>query len=328
MPPAQQLPPLTDLGAGIVQLRLPMTGNPLGYINGYLVEENDGYTLVDCGWKADDVLAALHAGLAQLGRSLADVKRVAITHAHYDHYGLAGTLVRAGVPELVMHPVEWTFAERHFSDPIEMDRIADAWIAKNGFHLHDVVGTDLPHHRADLIAPTRTLDDGQHLGRLRAVWTPGHTPGHLCFIDEPTGRMLTGDHILDPITPHVGVWFPERGDPIGEYVASLAKCRTLGATGVLPAHGEPFPDLIARVDALLEHEAERERQVVTTLALGDAMAADVARMLRWTSKHRAFEDLSEAHQQFAVAETLAHCEHLRARGVATRSEGLVYSLAA
>ncbi len=304
-----------------------MLGNPLGYINGYLIEEDDGFTLVDCGWKAGDVLEALHAGLAELGRSLADIKRLAITHAHYDHYGLAATLLQAGVPELLMHATEWTFAERHFSDPIEMDRIADAWIAANGFHLHDVVGTDLPHHRADLVAPTSLVADGEHIGRLRAVWTPGHTPGHLCFVDERSGRMLTGDHILDPITPHVGVWFPERGDPIGEYIASLHRCRKIGATGVLPAHGEPFPDLIARVDALLTHEADRERQVLAAVALAPANAAEVASMLRWTSKQREFAALAEAHQQFAVAETLAHLEHLRARGVVRRDAVLRYAMA-
>ena len=62
----------------------------------YLVAEADGYTLIDCGWKADDVLAALQAGLASAGAALADVKRLFVTHFHFDHYGLAGTLRRAG----------------------------------------------------------------------------------------------------------------------------------------------------------------------------------------------------------------------------------------
>jgi len=63
-------PLTTDLGDGIVQIRLPMTGNPMGYINAYLLHADDGWTLVDCGWKADDVFAALEAGLAEHGRAL------------------------------------------------------------------------------------------------------------------------------------------------------------------------------------------------------------------------------------------------------------------
>ncbi len=96
---------------------------------------------------------------------------------------------------------------------------------------------------------------------------------------------------------------------------------------MLPAHGEPFPDLIARVDALLTHEADRERQVLAAVALAPANAAEVASMLRWTSKQREFAALAEAHQQFAVAETLAHLEHLRARGVVRRDAVLRYAMA-
>src|ERR1700720_3799409 len=80
-------PPITQLGDGIVQIRLPMAGNPMRYINGYLLEDDDGFTLVDCGWKADDVLEALNAGLAEHGHTLADVRRLLITHVHFDHYG-------------------------------------------------------------------------------------------------------------------------------------------------------------------------------------------------------------------------------------------------
>ena len=69
-----------------------MAGNPMRYINGYLIEDDDGLTLIDAGWKADDVLAALHAGLREHGWALADIRRLLITHCHFDHYGLAATL--------------------------------------------------------------------------------------------------------------------------------------------------------------------------------------------------------------------------------------------
>jgi len=312
----------TSLGDGIVQIRLPMAGNPMRYINGYLVEEPDGLTLIDCGWKAGDVLAALHAGLAEQRRSLADIRRVLITHTHFDHYGLAGTLLALGVPELMMHERDWDFAQRHLSDPVGTDAMADAWIEANGLHVGAQLDEELQHHRADMVAPTRLLGDGDAIGRLRAIWTPGHSPGHLCFADTVSGRMFTGDHVLDPVTPHVGIWYRERGDSLGEYIASLHKVKVAGATGVLPAHGEPWEDLAQRVDELLAHENEREAQVLAALATGSKSAADAARVLPWTRRKRSLEELPETHQQFAVAETLAHLEHLRFGERATRDEAV------
>src|SRR6202048_5038053 len=81
------LPPITQIGDRIVQIRLPMTGNPMRYINGYLLEDDDGPTLIDCGWRGDDVLAALEQGLVLAGHTVRDIKRLLITHFHFDHHG-------------------------------------------------------------------------------------------------------------------------------------------------------------------------------------------------------------------------------------------------
>lgn len=313
------LPLTTPLGDAIVQIRLPMAGNPLRHINAYLLEDDDGYTLVDCGWKTDDVLAALRAGLEGISLGVGDLARIVITHAHFDHYGLAGTLRRAGVRELHMHGADWAFARLLLTDPRGIDRAADAWLARNGYAADDAFD-DEHMRRNELTEPTHTIDDGARIGRLRAVWTPGHSPGHCCFVDRRSGKMLTGDHVLDPITPHVGVWGERGSNPLDDYVASLRKVSAIGATGVLPAHGEPFDDLRRRTDELLAHEAEREARVLAALEPGAADATSVARALPWTRRMRAFDELEPAHRQFAVAETLAHLVALHARDVVTRDD--------
>ena len=298
-----------------------MRGNPMRYVNGYLLDDDDGCTLVDCGWKTDDVLAALHAGLAACGRTLADVRRLAITHMHFDHYGLAGTLLRAGVRELHMHPADWDAAVRYLTDPPAADAAADAWIARNGLTIAPEDADDDPHHRrSELTRPTHLTADGDRIGRLRAMWTPGHSPGHLCFVDERSGMLLTGDHVLDPVTPHVGNWFGLAGDAMGDYIASLRRVAAGGITHALPAHGEPFDHLQRRVAELLAHEAAREAEILAALAFGAQSATEVARALRWRRRGDPFDALPPPHQQFAVAETLAHLEHLRARGVVERDD--------
>lgn len=300
------------------QIRLPMLGNPMRYVNAYAFVEDDGITLVDCGWKADDVLAALHAGLAEIGAALGDVRRLLVTHAHFDHYGLAATLRRAGVPALFMHAADAHFAKVLLTDPLATDRESDAWLSRNGYTPTGSLEDDVHYNRTEFAAPTHLLGDGDRAGRLRAIHTPGHTPGHLCFVDDRSGAMLTGDHVLPRITPHVGTWFPPSHDTLGDYVASLHKVRELGATRALPAHGEPFADVGLRATELLAHHDERERQIVVAFTGKVKNAAEVARSIGWTRRETSFADLEEAHQQFAVAETIAHLEHLRARDYVRR----------
>jgi glyoxylase-like metal-dependent hydrolase (beta-lactamase superfamily II) len=307
------LPDVSDLGDGIAQIRLPMAGNPLRYINGYLVDDVEGLTLIDCGWKADDVFAALQAGLRAAGHRLSDLRRILITHHHFDHYGLAATLRRAGVPELLMHALDWEFAQDFAAGHDENERTANAWLVRNGFVPGANEDAGFVGHW-EVIAPTRLVADGERVGRLEAIWTPGHSAGHLCFADTHSGRLLTGDHVLDPITPHIGLWQDHAADPMGDYVTSLNKVHGRGPGGALPAHGEPFPDLDRRIDELLAHTAQREAQILSLLAHGPAGAGQIAAWLPWTRRNRDFADMGSWHQEFAVSETVAHLRHLHVCG--------------
>ena len=154
------------------------------------------------------------------------------------------------------------------------------------------------------------------------MWTPGHTPGHLCFFDRRSGKLLTGDHVLDPVTPHVGIWLERRGDALGDYDRSLDRVIACGANGALPAHGEPFADAAGRAVELLAHHRHRERQILDALERGALSATDVARALPWRRRGDPFDQLEEMHRQFAVAETLAHLEHLRAQGIVARDNAV------
>jgi glyoxylase-like metal-dependent hydrolase (beta-lactamase superfamily II) len=219
----------------------------------------------------------------------------------------------------MMHARDWERAQSIAGSRLENDRAADLWLVQNGFTPDPEEGDDEGFAgRWEVIEPTRLIADGERIGRLEAVWTPGHSPGHLCFADTRSGRMLTGDHVLDPITPHVGLWRGREGDPLGDYLASLDKVRGRGDAGALPAHGEPFPDLERRIDELIAHTEQREGQVLAALASGAASAGEVAQRLPWTRRNRAFTDLGEWHRQFAVAETIAHLHHLHERGLVMR----------
>jgi glyoxylase-like metal-dependent hydrolase (beta-lactamase superfamily II) len=313
---------VTEVLPGVHLLRLPLIGSPLRHTNGYLIHGDDGWTLVDCGWNLPDVLEALTGQLAEIGARLEDIRRLVITHFHADHYGLAGTLVGLTQAKLLMHRLDWLYVEQELADFSATIARFDYWLRLNGAPPEMVTeeqrrAMDM-HRRYTVIAPDEQLEDGQRIvadgHEFQVVWTPGHTSGHICLWDAERKALLTGDHVLDPITPNVSLNREGQGNPLGEYLQSLRKVAELDADLVLPAHGEPFNGVARRVRELLAHHDEREAEVLEAVSHGERTAYQVAADLPWTRRRRTLADLSLGQQRMALTETIAHLEELRARG--------------
>jgi glyoxylase-like metal-dependent hydrolase (beta-lactamase superfamily II) len=134
--------------------------------------------------------------------------------------------------------------------------------------------------------------------------------------DPSTGTLLTGDHVLPSITPHVsGV---RKADSLKSYLATLDLVAQLDGVKLgLPAHGHPFADVPGRVTAIKEHHAERMEQLRDAgLAIGPATVVDLS--------HEVFP--KRHWGTMAESETFAHLEHLEHAGLAERWEqdGLLY----
>jgi len=163
--------------------------------------------------------------------------------------------------------------------------------------------------------PTRRVRDGERLvlaGReWRAVHTPGHTLDHLCLYDEEHGILLSGDHVLPTITPHIA-GAGKGSDSLRSYLDTLDLVATLpGVELGLPAHGHPFDDVPGRVAVIKQHHAEREELLrEASLASG---TATVRRLAREIFPKRYWGVMAES-------ETFAHLEHMVALGTAERIE--------
>ncbi len=132
----------------------------------------------------------------------------------------------------------------------------DGWRRQSGF-------TDLRQLRQYLgtPTPTRRLDDADVIELAGREWvavhTPGHTPDHLCLLDPAGGVLLSGDHVLPTITPHIS-GLGTAADPLAQFFASLDRMQELEGVGlVLPAHGHPFTDLAGRARTIQHHHEER-----------------------------------------------------------------------
>jgi glyoxylase-like metal-dependent hydrolase (beta-lactamase superfamily II) len=170
--------------------------------------------------------------------------------------------------------------------------------------------------------PDRTITPGDLLDlpgrRLRAIWTPGHTPGHVCLHleeDHPAGlagngRLFSGDHLLPGITPHIGLYEdPDDAtvtDPLGDYLDSLERVGRLAPAEVLPAHQHTFTDAPARVRELLDHHEERLTGLLTLLAT-PLTPWQLAERMEW---NRPWEQIPYGSRTIAVSEAEAHLRRL------------------
>jgi glyoxylase-like metal-dependent hydrolase (beta-lactamase superfamily II) len=172
--------------------------------------------------------------------------------------------------------------------------------------------------------PTSRLHHGARMRLAGRDWfvvhTPGHTVDHLCAWDPETGTLLTGDHVLPSITPHVsGV---NQADSLKSYLTTLDLVAALDGVQLgLPAHGHPFTDVPGRVEAIKVHHAERMEQLrAASLGLGPASVQQLSREV-FPKRHWGV---------MAESETFAHLEHLAHAGEAEKWEeggALMYRVA-
>ena len=177
--------PAVELAPGVV--RIPTLG--AAGINSFAFVEDDGsVTLVDCGLRRAP--GRIVAGLRAVGRHPGDVQRIVLTHAHADHAGGAADLVaRTGAP-LAVHERDAAFVERGevpaYDPSLWAGRLLTR-MSRGGF---------------PPVAVGERLTDGQVLdvaGGLRVVATPGHTPGHVSLLHEPTATLITGDALINTL---------------------------------------------------------------------------------------------------------------------------------
>ena len=223
------LPPVEEVRPGLWSIPVPWPRSGLRYTLSYLVSGRGGPALIDTGWPTEEAWSALADSITQTGHDIAEIRYVLVTHAHADHLGMAGRVREASGALVGMHPAEAVTLLHRVGPQAWRERLS-GWLCSRGApddqvaEISDLMAGAVAFHarlaRSDFDVEHDSLPLGAGTG-LRAVWTPGHTPGHLCFYDEQQDVLLTGDHVLPRITPHIGLPPGSEGDPLGDYQASL-----------------------------------------------------------------------------------------------------------
>jgi len=317
---------LVPVAPGVGWLRMPLPF-ALDHINLWVLEDGDGWTLVDTGI-ANDQTRGLWRGL--IGGPLAGrpVRRLICTHFHPDHMGLSGWLTEwLGAP-LWAPMAEWAFGRQlqALSDG-EFAAISRTLYARAGCG-PDVLATveqrGNPYRTRTVPHPLlmRRIMGGQDIRvgdhEWRVLVGHGHSPEHAGLWCRDLGVLISGDQVLPRISPNVSVWPSEPDeDPLSLFLASLRAWHAIiddPDVLVLPSHGLPFHGFHRRIGDLLHHHDTRLEETRALCAPDPRSASDMLPLLF----RRALDD----HQMFfALGETLAHLHHLERGGRLCRTMG-------
>jgi glyoxylase-like metal-dependent hydrolase (beta-lactamase superfamily II) len=315
----QPIGEVAEVASGIHQLKLPVP-IPLGFVSAYLISGSDGWTLLDTGFDYPAGRAAWEAGAASVGLDLRrDVGCILVSHFHPDHLGAARWLQGFSGAPVYMLGEEIEHSRLVWESDESGSSLVNSLIL-NGMprELAEEAGSKM---RANLLLPEKLLPmrAGEELplggSVARVVHAPGHADYQYMLHDEGRGILFAADHVLLKITPNIGLWPESLPHPLARYLKSLSGMRGMDANLVLPGHGPIFHDLEGRIDELLLHHEERLEVMYGELEGGPKTPFEVSGgVFR--------ETLTLYERCFALAETLAHLDHLALEGRAERIEAV------
>ena len=296
----------------IIPISIP-TPFYVGDVNIYLIKE-DPITLIDVGPKTDEAAKTLREKLAQNGVQFSDIRRIALTHAHEDHCGLAKRVRdEAKDAEILVH--DWETG--HLFGRLAQEN-NKRLLLRSG--VPNAVFEQMRALYSEISLLTDSLEEGGFsllkdemelefaAGSLKVLHTPGHTPGSCSFVREANRTLICGDCVLKRITPNPIV----SSDPIdpnkrfpslAEYLVSLAKLRGYSPTLAYGGHGEPVTDFDEIFNRYVRAIDERQRRVISLVSDSGSTAFEVAQLLF----SRSFDN--DVHRFLAISEAIAHLDY-------------------
>ncbi|GAB3150725.1 MBL fold metallo-hydrolase [Amycolatopsis stemonae] len=314
--PDWSAPGIYEVADGVYRIPLPLPGDGLRAVNVYAVTDGSELVLIDSGWALPESRKLLADALGALGAGLGDVREFLVTHIHRDHYTQAvalrrefGTKVSLGSGERPSLRIVADAAKDPIRTQLDLLRLGGAE------HLIPSLTAVMDDEEAEIWEqPDEWLNPGHRRvlpnREFAVVATPGHTEGHVVFVDSTADLLFSGDHILPHITPSIGFQAAPPDLPLKDYLESLRVVRAMPDRRLLPAHGPVSASGHARIDELLAHHRQRLDLMLAQVQAGAGTAFEAATRMSWTKRNRRLATLDPFNQMLAVLETGAHLDLL------------------
>ncbi len=226
--------------------------------NTYLVGTGKKRLLLDTGSGHDEYMPVLEEVLARVGCE--EIEAIVLTHAHPDHIGGVNQ-VRAHFGNMPVYKLPWPANQSMTASKPD--------IASTGLANPDT----LADGRLELLEEGDVVDTEG--ATLRAIFTPGHAPDHLCFVIEEEQNLFSGDNVLGVGTTVI----PAESGNLGDYMNSLERVLEEAPKQIYPAHGPRIDAGVAKIREYLDHRLAREQQVCEALAAGDRDAMTMVKRI-------------------------------------------------
>ncbi|HEY6399342.1 MAG TPA: MBL fold metallo-hydrolase [Solirubrobacteraceae bacterium] len=303
---------------GLWRLRLPLPWEGVPHCNAWAVASGSGFVLFDTGMHEPGSLAQLERALDQVGLRLEQVRLIACTHAHADHWGQAAPIRDRAGCELWISP-NLEHAVRTATDPSQaLARLLEvgrqSGVPPEALRRYAERAKDAASGVAQVLEPDRPLRDGvtidTDLGQWTVHATPGHAPSHVCFFQRERRLLISGDHLLGRISLFFDFgWTP---DPVGEFLRSLDVVETLDARLCVSGHGRPFFDVPGHIEGNRRLVRERLDAALEAVRIEPRTALEIAPLVH-------DEPLTESTARWWILETLCYLTHLEKVGAVARA---------
>ncbi len=304
---------------GLWRLRLPLPWPGVPHCNAWAIAAGPGIVLVDTGMHEPGSLAQLERAMDQVNLRLEDVRLLACTHPHSDHWGQAAPIRDRTGCEFLMYPrVPYKGAHASSEDTNLARRLEIA--RQSGVPPAAISALterikDMPSGVAKEIEPDRELLPGVEIETDLGTWsvhhTPGHSPSHVCLFQAQRRLLISGDHVLGRISLYFDYGYTP--DPVAEFLSSLERVDVLDARLALSGHGKPFVDVHGHIEANRKLVAERIEGTLGALAGGPRTAVEIAPELYG-------EPIGFHNGAWLLTQTLSYLRHLEHQGRVAKDE--------
>ncbi len=304
---------IIEVATGLYQLKMPLPFR-LNHINLYLIEDTDGWVLVDTGLNTEKTrelwVLFLNSGFFEK-----PIKKILMTHLHPDHIGMSAWLSRTLNVPVFISKGEWEMAQFLWKNESDTAKslYEDYW---QSFGLQGTSLDEMVSHRMHYKKLVGELPDSVSYLHANSIWTikgrewhmlpaPGHSPEHICLWNPSQRILISGDHVLPTITPNISYHPIGLENPLESYINSLESFLKLDCEYYFPAHGPISPDLHQRIAEIIQHH--RDKLAILMNSIQENITVVEAMPLLFS------KDLPSHQLMFAYAETAAHLLYLAGR---------------